>query len=900
MKDNDKTLQPDISQQRAIQVQTGCHLVLAPPGCGKTQILTERIKEAHRRGVEYADMLCLTFTNRAARGMVERIKSNIQDNDAERVYVGNVHRFCSKFLFENNVIPAESSVIDDDDAISILARYLDEDEYKVAEDFKRKKIYAEIIFLSHLITQIAHGHPKALRLHPDCLHDEDVAALKKICDVQRMEFNPNTLLDIYDRVELYEDMSRNDAYDYADQCLVMATLRKLKLAKHYEDYKRTNKLVDFEDLLIMAYDVLTDDEWGGGYKRYPWIQVDEVQDLNPLQLAIIDAVTAKKDATVMFLGDEQQAIFSFMGAKLSTLDLLRKRCGDNVHHLSVNHRSPKYLLDVFNEYAVKVLGIDPGLLPQADNQDMGTGDELRILHSDVVDTEYRDVARFAGSLYQSHPDETTAIVVNANRDADNVSSALFSEGLSHFKVSGQDLFATLEVKLLLAHLNVLSNEHNFIAWARLLKGIHVFETNIASRNFVQSLFRCGMLPSDLLSDNRSTYIQDFKAAFESREIVVFDTETTGLDVFEDDIVQIAAVKVRQGRVVPDSHFNVFIATDRPIPRLLGDMENPLLEEMKHHSLLSHDEALRAFIAYVGDSELLGHNAAYDYNILDHNLRRYCPELSLQDLYPRYFDSLKLIRLIEPNLKQYKLNALLEVLHLEGENSHLADEDVNATVSLMNYCYSKTSDIVVSQQQFLARQRVEECANIFRRKYMECFREAKSRLYLRIPVGQEAALIGEFDRFYALSVEEKWIAPIDNIGYIRNYLSADMLDATVAASLNEQLSKHILEINTLKEADLCGSDVINERIYVTTIHKAKGLEFDNVIIFDAIEGRFPNFFNKNNPRLDNEDARKFYVAMTRAKKRLFVSQCISKVNYRGETYPCEITRFMKPIMRFFRR
>lgn len=66
----------------------------------------------------------------------------------------------------------------------------------------------------------------------------------------------------------------------------------------------------------------------------------------------------------------------------------------------------------------------------------------------------------------------------------------------------------------------------------------------------------------------------------------------------------------------------------------------------------------------------------------------------------------------------------------------------------------------------------------------------------------------------------------------DYLSGEMIDPSREPSLYEQLSNHTMEISTLKEADLCGSSNMKERIFVTTIHKAKGLEFDNVIIFDA--------------------------------------------------------------------
>ena len=171
--------QPDESQREVIDIQGGQHLVLAPPGCGKTQILTERVKRARQCGTAYEDMLCLTFTNRAARGMMERIRAHIDDDDIAKLYVGNVHRFCSRFLFENNVIPAESSVIDDDDAISILARFLDEDETQVAATYKRLHDYHDVVFLSHLMYQVAHRHPRMLRLHTDCINANEWSLLPK-------------------------------------------------------------------------------------------------------------------------------------------------------------------------------------------------------------------------------------------------------------------------------------------------------------------------------------------------------------------------------------------------------------------------------------------------------------------------------------------------------------------------------------------------------------------------------------------------------------------------------------------------------------------------------------------------------------------------------------------------
>ena len=127
-------------------------------------------------------------------------------------------------------------------------------------------------------------------------------------------------------------------------------------------------------------------------------------------------------------------------------------------------------------------------------------------------------------------------------------------------------------------------------------------------------------------------------------------------------------------------------------------------------------------------------------------------------------------------------------------------------------------------------------------------------------------------------------PVEKLDYVFEYLSHDVLRPSEEPSLVEQLQRHIMEINTLKDADLCNSSTIQDRIFVTTVHKAKGLEFDNVIVFDAVDGRYPNYYNQNNQRLLEEDKRKFYVALSRARKRLFVSQ--------------SLTPFMQTIARFF--
>ena len=895
MEANNYTPSLDKYQVPVVEASQGYHLVLASPGCGKTHILAERIRYARERGVKYEDMLCLTFTNRAAREMTNRIQK-VVGGDFSELMVGNVHRFCSKFLFEQGRIPADSAIIDDEEAVSIIADYRNEDEEGVTRDFNRYKGYQTIIFFQHFIYQMEHQHPWKYYLHPESFTDDDREAVKHICASQKIEYDEQAVVNIYHHAQEYMDEANALGLDGKTADRIRVLLWKMYYANCYARYKEENHLFDFEDLLLYTYDIYRSDPT---CKRYPWIQVDEVQDLNGMQLAIIDLLTAEDNPMVMYLGDEQQAIFSFMGAKVETLTLLKMRCKGNVHHLQRNHRSPKYLLDVFNDYAEKQLKIDRELLPLSDNDTKATSGDLRIIHSSTIEAEHKDITTEALSLYEQNKEERTAVIVSANSDADRISEAMTEAGLTHFKVSGRDLFDTPDVKLLLAHLSVLSNEHNSIAWTRIMKGVRAFPSHALARRFNWKLKQLALSPSDFLLYPESCYTAEFLRAYNEEEIVVFDTETTGLNVFQDDIIEIAAIRIKGGEVVGEP-LDLYIETDKPILPMLGDKENPMYaiyhEKMSTGELLSPSDALRRFLAYVGTSPILGHNANYDYNILDNNLQRYCNDtMQAHDI--RCFDSLKLIRLLAPSLHSYKLESLLETFQLAGVNSHQAIDDVKATVSLVRLCAEKAREKQAQQAAFIRHPKVKPFTNVLHSNYGERYREAVNRLY-KLSTDHEPALVSELSAAYNAFHSDGLINDIPRLDYILRYLRIDMLtDETVANALAPQLSQYIMDINTLKEADFCNSKSILERIYVTTVHKAKGLEFDNVIIFDAADGRYPNAYNKTKQQ-DEEDARKFYVAMSRAKRRLFIAYALQMVDRHGRVFNRELTPLMDSIQKYF--
>jgi DNA helicase-2/ATP-dependent DNA helicase PcrA len=260
--------------------------------------------------------------------------------------------------------------------------------------------------------------------------------------------------------------------------------------------------------------------------------------------------------------------------------------------------------------------------------------------------------------------------------------------------------------------------------------------------------------------------------------------------------------------------------------------------------------------------------------MEHNMRRYAPELSMHAAWPHYLDSLKLARLLHPMQKSYKLRNLLEQLHLEGKNSHLADDDILATLSLVIHCYECARSIVGHQMEFLSRH--QNMAVRLRQRYAPLYLRALHQLHAEAP-GPLLSL--ELQHAYSHFLQEGLIGQLPKLKYIISYIEQDMLTPKSGQSLASQLARHYSDLCTMKEADLCGSASMTERVFVSTVHKAKGLEFDNVIVYDAVDGKYPSVYAKDRSQFD-EEARKFYVAISRARRRLIVTYCHNSISRWG--------------------
>ena len=202
---------------------------------------------------------------------------------------------------------------------------------------------------------------------------------------------------------------------------------------------------------------------------------------------------------------------------------------------------------------------------------------------------------------------------------------------------------------------------------------------------------------------------------------------SSVNKFEDDIIQIAAIKMKNGLIVPHSTFEVIIETDKKIPQYLGGgIINPMLEVYNNSTRLSAQKAFELFLNYVGDCEVLGHNVEFDVNILVNNLNRRACGLSFQ---PKYkWDTLKMSRLINPNLRSHSLKNLLETYSLEGENTHNAIDDILATVNLANCFYPIITNVIEQQKDFIAHEVTQKIRTKLIKNYLPIYTQTKQKIY----------------------------------------------------------------------------------------------------------------------------------------------------------------------------
>ncbi|MDZ7693071.1 MAG: UvrD-helicase domain-containing protein [Balneolaceae bacterium] len=390
-------------QQEAVKKADGPLLIVAGAGSGKTRVLTYRIAYLiHQQKAEPNDILALTFTNKAAREMKDRIIELIGDA-ARRLWMGTFHSVFSKILrFEADKIGFDSaySIYDTDDSQNLIKQIIRELNYDPKE------------------------------IQPRTIHRRISDSKNELImpDQYKEKFVHSTLDDITARIyEIYVNrLKQNNAMDFDD-----LLIKPIELFRRYPE-----TLEKYQD-------------------RFKYIMIDEYQDTNHAQYKVT-SMLADKHENICVVGDDAQSIYSFRGADISNILNFKKDYDNAVEiPLEQNYRSTKYILQA----ADSIIKNNDKQLEKTLWTDNEEGSTITLLENYDERDEANRVASYIHELKQRHgyKNNDFAILYRTNYQSRVFEETLRRKGIAYQLVGGLSFYQRKEVKDVLAYLTMLIN-----------------------------------------------------------------------------------------------------------------------------------------------------------------------------------------------------------------------------------------------------------------------------------------------------------------------------------------------------------------------------------------------------------------------------------------------------------
>jgi DNA helicase-2/ATP-dependent DNA helicase PcrA len=374
--------------------------------------------------------------------------------------------------------------------------------------------------------------------------------------------------------------------------------------------------------------------------------------------------------------------------------------------------------------------------------------------------------------------------------------------------------------------------------------------NVTIKNVIKEGEVCGFKLTDMASIQ--TFIDgdpfsNLITAYNSGTIVVFDVETTGLITGKDQVIEIAAIKLINGQI--KSEFHAYIKNTIPV----GDSEqiHGYSDEFLATNGRNALDVFIEFLVFISDAFLLGHNLGFDIKMIIADAQK----LGLstpQFIWGDTWDLAK--RFIKAD--SYSLENLATQLNLNQLPSHRAIDDTRTTVELLTILIPLIKHGADYRQALVYRygEDFEALAND-----IQSWKNSSQKLRPADLLGNILIESGLYD-FY----ENHQPHRLENLKrLVKMFKEQDNLELHPDTAL-----RNILEYTALaKNLDQISQE--NNQVLIITIHQSKGLEFDHIFIAGMCEQEFPSYFSLRDNKLE-EEKRLFYVALTRAKKQLFIS------------------------------
>ncbi|MCL4550038.1 MAG: UvrD-helicase domain-containing protein [Bacteroidetes bacterium] len=392
-------------QQKAVQYNSGPHMIVAGAGSGKTRVLTHKIAFLIEKGMEPSTILALTFTNKAAKEMKERIRGLI-GRKAEELWMGTFHSIFARILrIESDKLQYRPnfSIYDREDSSSLVSN----------------------------IMQI-------LNINLENLTPNGVQ--------HRISFLKNQMI-------TPEDFSKNSAVTISDK-------RFVEIYAEYNKRLFENNAMDFDDLLLKPIELFEGNEkvFSKYKKMFKYILVDEYQDTNKAQYELLKLLSPNKDR-VCVVGDDAQSIYSWRGAEIKNMLNFKKDFkGSKLFRLEQNYRSTKTILAA----ADSVIKNNTGQIPKTLWTENNDGEELSIIRaSDEKDEAFQIAKRIKKEISSRKLSlNDIAIFYRINSQSRALEDALRREKIPYKIVGGVEFYRRKEVKDILAYLRIISNQND--------------------------------------------------------------------------------------------------------------------------------------------------------------------------------------------------------------------------------------------------------------------------------------------------------------------------------------------------------------------------------------------------------------------------------------------------------
>ncbi len=407
------------SQHEAVITLQGPLMVLAGAGSGKTRVLTMRIAHLITNGVDPFNILSLTFTNKAAREMKERIAKVVGESDARSLWMGTFHSVFARLLrSEGHFLgfPSNFTIYDTQDSLNVLKKVLK--EMKIDSDlYKPKKVMNRISqYKNNLITVNAYFN------NPELMEADEKANMKLVGEIYRK---------------------------YVDTCFRSGAM-------------------DFDDLLLRTNELLTRfPEVLAKYQdRFRYILVDEYQDTNHSQYLIVKALASKFE-NICVVGDDAQSIYSFRGANIYNILNFKKDYPDaKTVSLEQNYRSTQNIVDAANVVISKNLQqFKKNVFSENEvgekikiYRSLSDADEANFVASNIWEIRNREQRKF----------EDFAILYRTNSQTRAFEDALRKRNIPYRVYGGLSFYQRKEVKDLIGYLRLLVNENDAEALLRVV------------------------------------------------------------------------------------------------------------------------------------------------------------------------------------------------------------------------------------------------------------------------------------------------------------------------------------------------------------------------------------------------------------------------------------------------